>query len=91
MDDPTKLSALARVGRVILVVGLLLLVSILLNLVDIEFRGFAIFRELPGGPLVAKLTIGLPCLITGWIMFDRGGGRQAVAAQKAALREQHRA
>ena len=89
-DDPTQLTALAKVGRVILVIGVLLMVSILLNLIGVDFRGFAVLDRLPGGALVIKLATGLPCMAVGWIMFERGGGRQAVAAQKAALREQTR-
>ena len=62
--------------------------SILLNVFGFDFRAFAALDRLPGGALTIKLAAGVPCLIVGWTMFVRGGGREAVAAQKAALREQ---
>ncbi len=86
-NDPTRLTALAHVGRVILVIGALLLSSILLNVVGIEFRALGGLNELPVRPLTIKLALGLPCLVGGWILFSRGGGREAVAAQKRRLRE----
>lgn len=84
--DPTKLTTLAQVGRVILVIGALLIVSILLNLFGVDIRGFGVLDRLPGGALTIKLGAGVPCLVIGWIMFRRGGGKEAVAAQKRALR-----
>ncbi len=89
-QDPTKLTTLAHVGRVILVLGVLLMLSLLLNLVGADFRGFGALDRLPGGSVTIKLGLGVPCLIVGWILFRRGGGKEAVAAQKRALREQGR-
>ncbi len=86
-EDPTKLTSLAKVGRVILVLGVLLMASIVLNQVGVDFRAFAGLDRLPGGSLTIKLGVGVPCLIIGWVMFRRGGGKEAVAAQKRALRE----
>ena len=86
-NDPTRLTALAHVGRIILVIGGLLLASILLNVMEIEFRALAWLNELPVRPLTVKLAVGLPCLVGGWILFCREGGREAVAAQKRRLRE----
>ena len=85
--DPTQLTALAQVGRVILVVGVLMLGSLLLNMVGIDFKGFGLLDRFPGGGVTARLAIGIPCLLAGWGMFRRGGGKEAVAAQKRALRE----
>lgn len=85
--DPTKLTLRAHVGRVILVVGVLLMVSILLNLIGADFKGFGILDRTPGGALTVKLGVGVPCLIVGWVLFRRGGGKEAVAAQKRALQE----
>ncbi len=89
-NDSTRLTPLAHIGRIILVIGALTLCSILLNVLGIEFRALAWLNELSVPPLTIKLALGLPCVVGGWILFCRGGGREAVAAQKRRLRERNR-
>lgn len=78
-----RLSLLAHVGRVILVVGVLVLASLLLSLVGIDFEGLGpLLDRVPGGALTVRLAIGVPLLLLGWILFRLGGGKEAVQAQK---------
>jgi hypothetical protein len=88
-DDPqlARLSLCAHVGRVILVIGVLVLASLLLGLVGIDFKGLGDLLDLvPGGSVTVRLVIGLPTLLFGWVLFRLGGGKQAVEAQKRMLK-----